>query len=345
MGKFVVSILGFSALTLVSGLTATPVASASAKVKIGFVLATVQEERYQKDIRFFKEEAEKLGFEAVIASADNNEQTQRAKVENLLSQGVKALVIQPVNSQAAGALVKIAHEDKIPVVAYDRLINDAPVDAYVTMDSFKVGVLQAEEAVKFTKGQGNYVVLMGEAGHSVANEITRGVMSVLEKQPKIKVVVKKNHEGWSGSLAMATTENALTQYKNDIAAVLANNSGMANGAAQALSEQGLGGKVFLAGADADLASIKNIIAGRQQFEVLKDIAPLAKAAAQTGFQLATGQKVAATTTVASGKFQVPAVMTPVYPITKNNLEERIFKTGFHPRGAFSEQKGAAKPKI
>jgi ABC-type xylose transport system substrate-binding protein len=94
--------------------------SQAAPMKIGLVLSTLQEERYQKDQKYFNEEAKKLGFEAIVVSADNNPQTQSAKVENLLSQGVKALVIQPVNSEAAANLVKMAHEDKVPVVAYDR---------------------------------------------------------------------------------------------------------------------------------------------------------------------------------------------------------------------------------
>lgn len=299
------------------------------KVKIGFVLSTLQEERYQKDQKYFTEEAKRLGFEPILVSAENNPQTQTAKVENLLSMGVKALVIQPVNSQAAASLVKLAHQDKVPVVAYDRLIADAPVDFYVTQDSFKVGVLQAEAAVKATGGKGNYILLMGQAGHSVANEITRGVKSVLAKYPDVKVVVEKSHEGWSSAKAMETVENALVQHQNKIDAVLANNSGMAQGAVQALGEQGLAGKVFVAGADADLASIKNIVAGKQQFEVLKDIAPLAKTSAEVAFKLAKGEKPVATQTVASGKYQVPTIATPVYPIEKSNLEERIFKTGFH----------------
>ncbi|MEZ0392988.1 MAG: substrate-binding domain-containing protein [Pseudobdellovibrionaceae bacterium] len=304
-------------------------AVAAGPVKIGLVLSTLQEERYQKDQKYFIEEAKKLGFEPIVVSADNNPQTQSAKVENLLSQGVKALIIQPVNSEAAANLVKAAHEDKVPVVAYDRMISNAPVDFYVTMDSFQVGVLQAEAAVKATGGKGNYVLLLGQAGHSVANEITRGVESVLSKYPNIKVVAKKSHEGWSSSLAMATVENALTQTKNNIQAVIANNSGMARGAVQALSEQGLAGKVFVAGADADLAAIKDIVAGRQQFEVLKEIAPLAQTAARVAFDLAQGKTPKSTQTVTSGTFKVASISTPVYGITKDNLEERIFKTQFH----------------
>ncbi len=301
----------------------------AAPVKIGFVLSTLQEERYQKDQKYFTDEAKKLGFEAVVVSSDNNPQTQAAKVENLLTQGVKALVIQPVNSDAAAAFVKLAHEDKVPVIAYDRMINNSPVDFYVTMDSFKVGVLQAEAAVKATKGKGNYVILMGQAGHSVANEITRGVESVLAKYPDIKVVVKKNHEAWSQSAAMATVENALTQNKNKIDAILANNSGMAQGAVKAVQDQNLSGKVFVAGADADLAAIKSIVAGRQQMEVLKAIAPLAESAARVAFQLTQGKKPTATGSVKSGSFDVATIATPVYAVDKGNLEERIIKSGFH----------------
>ncbi len=298
-------------------------------IKIGFVLSTLQEERYQKDQKYFLDEAKKLGFEAIVVSADNNAQTQTAKVENLLSRGVKALVIQPVNSKAAANLVKIAKEDKVPVVAYDRMITDAPVDFYVTQNSFLVGVLQAEAAVKATQGKGNFVILSGQAGHSVAMDITRGVKSVLSKYPNIKVVTEKSHESWSGSLAMATVENALAQNKNNIAAVLANNSGMAQGAVQAISEQGLSGKVFVAGADADLAAIKNIVAGKQQFEVLKDIEPLARTSAQVAFKLAMHETPKSTESTKSGAFTVPTTSTPVYAVSKDNLDERIFKTGFH----------------
>lgn len=331
------SLIGQRTVALVSNLillSAFPTSVlAAGPMKIGFVLSTLQEERYQKDLKFFSDQAKKLGFEAIVVSADNNPQTQTAKVENLLSQNVKALVIQPVNSQAAANLVRTAHQDKIPVVAYDRMIADAPVDFYVTQDSFKVGVLQAEAAVKATGGKGNYVLLMGQAGHSVANEITAGVESVLKKYPDIKVVMKKNHEAWSGSLAMATVENALTQNKNNIQAILANNSGMAHGAVQALNEQKLTGKVFVAGADADLASIKDIMNGKQQFEVLKDIAPLAETAASVAFQLAKGEKPAPTQVIASGTYKVPSIATPVYGITKENVEERIIKTGFHTKNA------------
>jgi D-xylose transport system substrate-binding protein len=174
--------------------------------KIGFVLSTLQEERYQKDQKYFIEEAKKLGLEPIVVSSDNNAQTQRGKVENLLSQGVKAIVIQPVNSKAAASFVTLAHEDKVPVISYDRLIENAPVDYFLTVDAVLIGHIQAEAAVKATGGKGNYVILKGQAGHSVVDDEMRGYMEVLKKYPAIKIVVEKNHDAWSPALAMATTE-------------------------------------------------------------------------------------------------------------------------------------------
>ncbi len=298
--------------------------------KIAFILSTLQEERYAKDKKFFEDKVTSLGGTTVFASANNNEQEQLAKVENILSQGVKVLVIQPVNSKAASSFVNLAHKDGVKVIAYDRIINDAPLDLYVTQDSYKVGTLQAEAAAEFMKGKGSCAILRGESGHSVANEITRGVEDTLKKFPNIKVVVNQAHAGWSGDLAMKTIENALTVNKNKIDCILANNSGMANGAVQALAEQKLTGKVFVAGADADLTAMKNLVADRQQFEVLKAIQPLAEAAADAAMKMAKGEAVVGEGFVdGGGGVKVPVINTPVFPIRKADIEDKIIKTGFH----------------
>ncbi len=310
--------------------TASGNSDSSGKIKVGFILSTLQEERYAKDKALFEQKVAEMGGEVVFAAANNSEQEQLSKVENILSQGVKVLVIQPVNSNAASSFVNLAKKDNVKVIAYDRIINNAPLDLYVTQDSYRVGVLEAEAAAKATDGKGNYVILRGEAGHSVANEITRGVEDTLKKYPGIKVVVNQAHAGWSPDAAMKTVENALTVHKNNIQAILANNSGMANGAVQALAEQKLTGKVFVAGADADLTAIKNIVADRQQFEVLKAIEPLAYAAAEAAVKLARGETPATDGNVdAGGGFKLPVINTPVYPITKADIEEKIIKTGFH----------------
>ncbi|MGZ3689718.1 MAG: substrate-binding domain-containing protein, partial [Bdellovibrionota bacterium] len=205
--------------------------------------------------------------------------------------------------------------------------------AYITEDSVKVGELQAEAAVKFTHAKGNYVLLMGQAGHSVAEARTRGVMNVLSKYPAIKIVVKQYHPGWSPNLAMQTAENALTQHKNDIQAIIANNSGMAHGALQAVEEQKLTGKVFVAGADADLASIRDVVSGKQQFEVFISINDMARRAAEAAMALAQKQEFKFDSLVDNGLAKIKTINTPVFPVDKSQVEARIINTGFHSREA------------
>ncbi len=305
----------------------------AADLKIGFVLSTMQEERYAKDRQFFEEQAKKLGATVIFAACDNSERSQASKVENMLAKGIKALVIQPVNSNAAAPFVEAAHKAGVPVIAYDRIINNADLDYYVTQDSFAVGKMQAEAAVKATGGKGNYVILSGQAGHSVAAEITRGNLEVLKNYKDIKIVSQQSHNAWSASEAMATVENVLTKQKNDVAAILANNSGMANGAVQALDQQKLAGKVFVAGADADLPSIRNIIAGKQQFEVLKAWKPLAEAAANLAVELAKGNKPKAPSTFKNGTKDVPTINTPVFAVDRANIDEQIIAYGIHTKEA------------
>ena len=302
-------------------------------LKIGFILSTMQEERYQRDKKVFEETVKKLGGQVVFASCNNSEQTQAAEVENLLSQGVKVLVIQPVNGDTASAFVKQAKQDGVAVVDYDRLIKNAPIDAYITEDSLKVGQLQAEAALKATGGKGNYVVLMGQAGHSVAEARTAGILQTLKKHPGVKIVAKQYHNGWSPNLAMQTTENALTQNRNNIQAVLANNSGMAHGAVQAIEEQRLSGKVFVAGADADLASIRDIVAGKQQFEVFISINDMARRAAEVAMAIAKNESFSFDSQVDNGAGKVKTVNTPVFPVDRSQIEARIINTGFHSREA------------
>lgn len=311
----------------------------SAKPKIGFILSTMQEERYQRDKKVFEETVKKLGGQPVFASCNNNEQTQAAEVDNLLSQGVKVLVIQPVNGDTASAFVKQAKQDGVPIIDYDRLIKNAPIDAYITEDSYRVGQLQAEAAVKFTHGKGNFMILMGQAGHSVAEARTAGVMSVLKNYPAIHIVTRQYHPGWSPNLAMQTVENSLTQHKNNIQAIIANNSGMAHGALQALEEQKLLGKVFVAGADADLAAIRDIAGNKQQFEVMISIQDMARRAAEVAMALAKNESFHFDSTVDNGLTQVKTVNSPVFAVDKESIEKRIIGTGFHPREAIYGKAG------
>src|SRR5262252_4384597 len=154
------------AVTLTACSKSSGDAASSGGPKVFFLLSTLQEERYQKDKKYFEDEAKKAGLVAFTFSADNDNARQLSQVEDALSRGARVLVIQPTDSAAAAAYVGKAHEKGAKVVAYDRSIK-GDADFYVAHDSHKVGVLQAEAAIKATGGKGNYVVLNGQSGHSV----------------------------------------------------------------------------------------------------------------------------------------------------------------------------------
>lgn len=285
--------------------------------EVAFLLATLHDERYQKDVRHFEGHADDLGLRVVTLAADNDHDRQRAQVDEMLDRGIKVLVIQPADSHAAADFVTLAHERGARVVAYDRAIDHAALDYYVTHDSYRIGVLQAEAALAATGGAGNYVVLSGEAGHSVATEITRGYQDTLAPyvaSGKLDVVLARDHAAWSAEQAARTVAEALQQTRGDIDAILANNSGMARGAVQALAGTGASG-VFIAGADADTTNLTLVCQGKQSLEIHKDIRALAETAADVARQLADGKRPEATTSVAISGVDVPASSLRVVPIT------------------------------
>jgi D-xylose transport system substrate-binding protein len=284
--------------------------------KVAFLLSTLQEERYQSDQRYFEAAARRAGLSPFTLSADNDNARQLAQIEDALSRRAEVLVIQPTDSAAAGGYVDRAHAQGKKVVAYDRAIPGA--DFYVAHDSYRIGVMQAEEAIKATSGKGNFVLLDGQSGHSVASEIARGYHDVLGpyvEKGAIKIVSERSHDAWSPEQALSTVEDALSKTNGDVAAILANNSGMARGAVQAIQAAGLAQKkIFIAGADADAANVSYVCQGKQSIEVRKEIEPLAEEAVRVAAQLAQGKVVTGKLSVGG----VPAVAVPVVLLTAAN---------------------------
>jgi D-xylose transport system substrate-binding protein len=298
--------------------------------QVAFLLSTLQEERYQKDVKYFEQRAGELGMRTVTLAADNDNAKQVAQVEDVLAQGAKVLVIQPTDSQAAATYVKLAHEHGAKVIAYDRA-NVAPdLDYYVSHDSYRVGVLQAKAALAATGGKGNYVLLSGQAGHSVASEITRGYEDTLAPyvaRGDVQIVMKQNHSAWSPEQALRTVEDALTRTGNHVDAILANNSGMARGAVQAVSAAGLT-KVFIAGADADAANVNFVCQGKQSIEILKDIQPLATTAADVAHDLLDGKTPPSQTKIAFAGKDVPVAAVRVEVVTPDTVKPLLIDSGF-----------------
>ena len=324
------AVLATFAFTLVS------YGEAVAKVKVGFILKSMQEERYQKDKAIFTEKAESLGAKVYFASANNDEQMQLSKFENMLAKGCKVIVLQPVNTGTAGNMVKMANEEGVKVVGYDSMLVNGPLDFMVMQDSWAVGKLQGEAMVEWLKAkkgkvEGKVALIMGQPGDSNAAAMSSGALEIIESNAGLELVAKQSHEGWSSDKAMATAENVLTKHKNKIDVFICNNSGMARGVIAALDAQGMADteKVFVAGSDADIVNIQYVAQGKQTVEIWKKIAPLAEKAAEIAVKLAKGEEVKADKMINNGLVDVPTIVTPVVPITKENLDSTIIAEGFY----------------
>lgn len=297
----------------------------SNKKKIGVSVATMQESVYGFMKKAMMDNKDKDNVKIIWLSADNMESNQVSNVEDLITQKIDCLVLHSVNTAAASELVKKARAAGIPVVAMDRLPVGAAVDCYVTADSFKVGQIQAQYLADKIGGKGNVVICQGEAGNSVAREITNGNLSVLRKYPGIKVVVNQTHKSWARDLALATVENALTKYKNDIAGVLCNNSGMAMGASQAVIAQKLTGKVIVVGSDADKDACEAIVKGTLSADVDKMPYELGLQSYKTALSLINKQKIERDAVIDNNGIKVSVKFTPVKLITAENISEMKYR--------------------
>lgn len=324
-----VGALSASGVLLTLGCEKEQTAYAQQGPLVALLLATLQEERYQKDKRFFEAKARELGLRPFTLSADNDSARQLSQVEDALARGAEILVIQTTDRSAASGYVARAHAAGAKVVAYDRTIDEA--DAWVVHDNFQVGQLQAEAALKKTGGRGNYILLNGQSGHSVAKAISHGYHETLApyvKSGRVTIVLDQSHDAWSPEQALKTVEDALTKTHGQVDAILANNSGLARGAVQAVNAKGLGDRgIFIAGADADAANVNYVCQGKQSVEVYKDIQALAETAAQVTADLSAG-KALATSDYRSG---VPVVGLPVRLVTMRSVQSVLIESGFHDR--------------
>ena len=336
------TVLGGMATVLAAPFLSLDPARAADKIKIGFLLKTMQEERYQRDKAAFLAKAKAMGAEVIFDSANNDEQSQLAAFENMLSQGARVIVLQPVNTGTAGSMVTSAHKSGVRVVGYDSMLVNGPLDAMVMQDSWAVGKLQAEAMTAWLKAKygsvkGNVALIRGQPGDSNANALSSGVLEVLKTNPDLKLVADQSHEGWSPDKAMATEENLLTKFGNKVDAVICNNSGMARGVVAALDAQGLASanKVFVAGSDADLVNIQFVAQGKQAAEIWKKLTPLAESAVETAVTLAHNPDKDPRTLlkfdrlINNGAVDVPTIVTPVVLVDKTNLDSTIIAEGFY----------------
>ncbi len=322
-------------LSVAAALTVFSTSALAKDLTIGMSIDDLRLERWQKDRDIFVKKAEELGAKVFVQSANGDATAQISQIENMINRNVDVLVIIPFNGEVLGNIIAEAKREGIKVLAYDRLINNADLDFYVSFDNEKVGELQAQSIVEKVP-EGKYFLMGGSPVDNNAKLFRKGQMKVLQPlidSGKIKVVGDQWVDSWLAEKALQIMENALTANKNNIDAVVASNDATAGGAIQALSAQGLAGKVAISGQDADLAGIKRIVEGTQTMTVYKPITRLADKAAEIAVQLGKDGKPEANAQLNNGLKEVPAYLLDPIAVTKDNIEETIIKDGFHSKEA------------
>lgn len=325
---FILAACGQDAGKDVSGSNSEQVAK---EIRIGLSVSDLSLERWQHDRDIFVKKAEELGSEVLVQSADGDEAKQLSQIQNMLSQGIDVLVIIPINSDSLTPVVDQAKAEGIPVLAYDRLINNSEIDAYVSFDNIRVGEMQAEYLVnKVPKGK--YFLMGGSPTDNNAKMFREGQMNIIQPlvdKGDIEIVGDQWAKNWEANEALKIMENALTANKNQIDAVVASNDNTAGGAIQALSGQNLDGKVAVSGQDADITGVQRIAEGTQSMTVYKPIKTIAEMSAEVAVKLANGENVEAEGSVNNGKMDVPFIKLDPIMVGKEDIVDTIVKDGFH----------------
>jgi D-xylose transport system substrate-binding protein len=302
------------------------VAAAHAKGKlIGVSWSNFQEERWKIDEAAMKAAIAAAGDKYISADAQSSAQKQLADIESLIAQHANALIVLAQDAAAVAPAVQKAIDEGIPVIGYDRLIEN-PNAFYITFDNKEVGRMQAR-GVLAAKPSGNYAFIKGSSADPNADFLFAGQMQVLK--PAIDSGAIKNAgeaytDGWLPANAQRNMEQILTKNNNKIDAVVASNDGTAGGAIAALAAQGLAGAVPVSGQDGDHAALNRVALGTQTVSVWKDARELGKKAAEIAALLAAGKamnEIPGVTTFSGGPKRVAMhalLLTPI-PVTKDNL--------------------------
>jgi D-xylose transport system substrate-binding protein len=323
--------------------TAAPTQAGASGGTIALLLPETKTARY--------ETADRPDFEAkfkelcptctiIYSNANQDADAQLSQAEAALTNGAQVLVLDPVDSAAAGGIADKAKAQGVPVIAYDRLIlNSDAVNYYISFDNTEVGKLQAQSLVDElnTLGKTNPTIVMinGSPTDNNASLFKAGAHSVFDPlvaAGQLTIAKEYDTPDWSPDQAQTEMTQALTALGNKVDGVYAANDGTASGAIAAMKAAGLAPLPPVTGQDAELAAIQRILVGDQYMTVYKAIKPEAEAAAELAYDLLTNTPVPASMTngktVNNSVIDVPSVLLTPVAVTKDNIATTIVADGF-----------------
>jgi D-xylose transport system substrate-binding protein len=321
----------FLVFILLAALSACAGGPKEKRIRIGFAMDTLKEERWQRDKDAFEARCRELNVDCPVTVADNRADRQASDVDNLLTQGIDVLVIAPHDATQAASMVDKTKAQGVPVISYDRLINSDKIDVYISHQIPVIGRKIAEYAIQKVP-KGNYVIVDGSSKDNNAVIMQKEYMTLLQPlvdKGDIKIVAESFIDDWKPELALNFAENALTSNNDNIQAFIVSNDGMAGGVISALEKRGLAGKVLVTGQDAGIEALQNIATGRQTMTVYKPIIPLASRAVESAIKLAKKEKLDTKPFMNDAiRKEIPAILLEVAAVDKSNLLDTVIKDGY-----------------
>ncbi|MDX6623656.1 MAG: D-xylose transport system substrate-binding protein [Solirubrobacterales bacterium] len=274
--------------------------------------------------------------EVIYFNAGGDAEKQQSQGEAALTKGADVMVLDPMDSKSAASIAERANSQGIPVVSYDRLIENAEVDAYISFDNENVGELQAEslsEKLKEDgKAKGPIIMINGDPADPNAALFKAGAKKGFEAAG-VEIAKEYDTPGWTAENAQREAQQAITALGNDgFWGIYAANDDTGGGAIAALKGAGINPEERpVTGQDATVAGLQRILAGQQYMTIYKAIPPQAQISAEIAIALAEGGEVPAdkvTEEINNGKADVPSVLLEPIAVTKDNVKDTVVKDGF-----------------
>jgi len=307
--------------------------------KIALLLPENETPRYETNDRpDFEKAVEKQceDCEVLYSNAGGDAQKQQSQAEAALTQGAEVLVVDPQDSKSAAAIAEKASAQGVPVVSYDRLIENGEVDAYVSFDNERVGELQAETLAKKLKEDGSasgpIIMINGDPADPNAAGFKAGAHKGFDAAG-VKIAKEYDTPGWSAENAQREAQQAITALGNNgFAAIYAANDETGGGAIAAMKGAGIKPEEKpVTGQDATVAGLQRILSGEQFMTVYKEIEPEATIAAEFAVALAEGKELPqskVTEEINNGKAKVPSAILEPVAVTKDNVKSTVVADGF-----------------
>ena len=311
------------------------------RLTIGFSIATATFiiERWNKDLKVFTGAAKELGADVIVQLSAGGIKEQISQINYMINQNIDILVVIAHDTELIAGAIRQIKESGIPVIAYDRLIQGVPLDAYVSFDSQEVGRLFGR-ALRDAVPRGRYLIVNGSLHDVNSFDISRGIHEVIDLQIQrgdIQLVKEIWLDEWSSDEALEKI-GAIFEETTDFDAIACGNDAIAGAAIQLLSERRLAGKVAIVGQDADLSACQRIVEGTQLMTVYKPIGRIGVRAAE--FVVALARKAGGDDKVEipspdrmldnhSGTL-IPSILEKSTAIYKDNIDE-VIRDGFHSR--------------